>query len=77
MNQDVSLYLPFATRKGFSFYFEWEGEAELPYVKVVSNEGFMGVGAEDFKINSSVNNHGIVFTVMRDGFKYDIDFEYE
>merc|ERR1739838_981217 len=82
VNQDVSFYLPFATRKGFNFFFEWKGEAELPYVKMVSNEGFMGVGAtrrsnKAFKINSSVNNHGIVFTLMRDGLKYDYDFEYE
>merc|ERR1739846_310996 len=68
VNQDVSFYLPFATRKGFNFFFEWKGEAELPYVKMGSNEAF--------KINSSVNNHGIVFTLMRDGLKYDYDFEY-
>merc|ERR1712045_151036 len=82
VNQDVSFYMPFATRKGFNFFFGWKGEAELPYVKMVSNEGFMGVGADRtsnkvFKINSSVNNHGIVFTLNRDGLKYDYDFEYE
>jgi len=82
VNQDLSVYLPFATRKGYNFYFTWKGEAELPYVKQVSNEGLMGVGAASssrtvFKLNNQVNDHGILFSLNRDGLKYDYDFSYE
>merc|ERR1712061_150508 len=82
MQKDLSVYLPFATRKGYNFYFTWKGEAELPYVKQVSNEGLMGVGAASssrtvFKLNNQINDHGILFSLNRDGLKYDYDFSYE
>ena len=82
VNQDVSVYMPFATRKGYNFYFEWNGESELPYVKSVSNEGSMGLIGSDntsnrvIKVGNRVNDIDFVFTLKRNGLKFDYDFEY-
>ena len=80
VSQDVSVYLPFGTKKGYNFYFSWKGEAELPYVNKVSNEGLMGFGSVQgsnsvFKFGNEVNNHGFVFTLLRDGLKYDYEID--
>merc|ERR1712079_8288 len=50
--------------------------------KEVRNEALMGVGAASssrtvFKLNNQVNDHGILFSLNRDGLKYDYDFSYE
>merc|ERR1712147_42429 len=80
VSQDVSVYLPFGTKKGYSFYFSWKGEAELPYVNKVSNEGLMGFGSIQgsnrvLKFGSEVDTHGFVFTLLRDGLKYDYEID--
>lgn len=80
VSQDVSVYLPFGTKKGYSFYFGWKGEAELPYVNKVSNEGLMGFGSVQgsnrvFKFGNEVDTHGFVFTLLRDGLKYDYEID--
>ncbi len=80
MSQDVNVYLPFGTKKGYNFYFGWKGEAELPYVNKVSNEGLMGLGSVQgsnrvFKFGNEVDTHRFVFTLLRDGLKYDYEID--
>ena len=50
MRQEVTVFLPYNTGKGYRFYVSWSGEGELPYIRSYSVQGSLGLGSGSSKV---------------------------
>ena len=61
MSQEVTVFLPYKTGKGYSFYVSWSGEGELPYIRSYSVQGSLGLGSGSSKVAELVTVFSINF----------------
>ena len=80
VRQEVTVFLPYKTGKGYSFYLSWSGEGELPYIRSYSVQGSLGLGSGTSKVAELVtvlDHLKLVLSLIHTrGRHYDLNLDY-